>query len=381
MIIEPKIKGFICTTAHPKGCEQNVLNQIKYVKNQPKFLSKKNVLVIGCSTGYGLASRIVSAFSSVKASTIGVMFEKAGTSKKTATAGYYNTMAFEKFATNEEIYAKTINGDAFLNDTINETINLIKTDLKKIDLIVYSLAAPRRILPDLTIAKSTLKPINNVFQSKTLNLVKRKIEQIEIEPATETEIEDTIKVMGGENWFDWINSLKKANVLSNDVVTIAYSYVGPELTFPIYKNGTIGMAKNHLFETSKKIETQLGVKSLISMNKAVVTQASAAIPVVPLYLSILFKIMKEKNLHENCVEQIYRLFSKKINFETDLNGIIRLDDWELNEEVQTEVEKVWFKINNENLEQLADLDGVVHDFKNLFGFDVEGINYSENIEL
>lgn len=384
MVIEPKIRGFICTTAHPNGCFKNVENQVNFIKNQEEFSTKKNVLVVGCSTGYGLASRICCAFSKTKAATLGVMFEKPATEKRTASAGFYNTAAFEQIAKSNNIWAKTINADAFLSQTIETAINTIKSTIGKVDLVIYSLAAPRRTMPDSTIVSSTLKTVNQPYTSKTLNLKTKKIEQVTVEPATKTEIENTIKVMGGENWLDWIKALKKANAISNNALTIAYSYVGPKLTFPIYKDGTIGLAKNDLFETAKTIEQNLNIKALISVNKALVTQASSAIPIVPLYLTILYKIMKAKGCHEGCIEQMHRLFAKKINFATnaielDSKGRIRLDDLELNPEVQKEIEIAWQKINNENLNQFADLAGYSSDFEKMFGFGLESIDYSADV--
>lgn len=384
MVIEPKIRGFICTTAHPNGCFKNVENQVNFIKNQEEFSTKKNVLVVGCSTGYGLASRICCAFSKTKAATLGVMFEKPATEKRTASAGFYNTAAFEQIAKSNNIWAKTINADAFLSQTIETAINTIKSTIGKVDLVIYSLAAPRRTMPDSTIVSSTLKTVNQPYTSKTLNLKTKKIEQVTVEPATKTEIENTIKVMGGENWLDWIKALKKANAISNNALTIAYSYVGPKLTFPIYKDGTIGLAKNDLFETAKTIEQNLNIKALISVNKALVTQASSAIPIVPLYLTILYKTMKAKGCHEGCIEQMHRLFAKKINFATnaielDSKGRIRLDDLELNPEVQKEIEIAWQKINNENLNQFADLAGYSSDFEKMFGFGLESIDYSADV--
>lgn len=384
MIIEPKIRGFICTTAHPVGCLENIKKQINFIKAQPEFKTKKNVLIIGCSQGYGLSSRIACAFSKTKSSTIGVMLERLANDKKTASAGFYNTTAFEKIAKNENIYAKTINSDAFLKSTIDKTINLIKNDLKKVDLIIYSLAAPRRVMPNSKIISSVLKTIGEPFSEKTINLQNKQIEQTTINPATEQEIENTIKVMGGENWFNWIQELKKADAISNDALTISYSYIGPQLTFPIYKNGTIGKAKQNLYQTAKKIEQKLNIKALISINKALVTQASSAIPIVPLYLAILYKIMKKHNTHEGCIEQMYRLFAKKIDFKnkklhTDNNGLIRLDDYELAPNVQKEVQNAWKNINNENLNKFADLDGYFKEFENLFGFGLKNVNYNENV--
>lgn len=384
MIIEPKIRGFICTTAHPTGCFKNVENEINYIKQQKEFETKKNVLVVGCSTGYGLASRICCAFSKSKSSTIGVMLEKPATEKRTATAGFYNTAAFEKIAKSNGIWSKTINADAFSNKTIETTIDTIKSTIKKVDLIIYSLAAPRRTMPDSTIVSSTLKTVNNPYTNKTLNLRTKKIEQTTIEPATKTEIENTIKVMGGENWLEWLTALKKADAVSNDALTISYSYIGPKLTFPIYKNGTIGLAKDDLFKTAKKIKQTLNIKALISINKALVTQASSAIPIVPLYLTILYKIMKKNGCHEGCIEQMHRLFSQKINFKTntidlDEEGRIRLDDLELNPKIQEEVETAWQQINNENLTQFADLTGYLTDFEKMFGFGLNSVNYDADV--
>lgn len=384
MIIKPKIRGFICTTAHPIGCLENISRQINYIKNQPEFETKKNVLVIGCSQGYGLASRISCAFSKTKASTIGVMLERPANSKKTASSGFYNTVAFENIAKKENIYSKTLNLDAFLPQTIEKTIDLIKKDLNKIDMVIYSLAAPRRTMPDSTIVSSVLKTVDKPFSNKTIDLQNKQIEQITLNPATEQEIENTVKVMGGENWFDWLEALKKSDAISNDALTVAYSYIGPQLTFPIYKDGTIGKAKQHLHKTAKKIEQILNIKALISINKALVTQASSAIPVVPLYLAILFKIMKKHNLHEGCIEQMYRLFSQKIdiknnNLQLDENGFIRMDDFELKPQIQKEVKEAWEKINNENLNQLADLDSYFEEFEHLFGFGFKNVNYDEDV--
>ena len=358
MVITPKVRGFICTTAHPKGCRENVKNQIAYVKDKGQFRGAKNVLIIGCSTGYGLASRISLAYGA-NANTLGVMFEKESTAKRTATAGYYNTKYFEEFATKDGLYAKTINGDAFSKEVKNEVIENIKKDLGKIDLVIYSLAAPKRVDEDGKVYSSTLKTTDKDFTNKTLDLRDITIKEATVEVADKYEIESTIKVMGGEDWLLWLKALKNADVLSNDAKTIAYSYIGPELTYPIYYNGTIGMAKKHLCETCYKINNEfkdLDVKAYISVNKALVTAASAAIPIVPLYISILYKVMKESNLHEGCIEQMYRLYNDKfINSIPSVNDetLIRLDDYEMKEEIQNKVIDNYSIINTENVNKYA----------------------------
>lgn len=383
MVVKPKIRGFICTTAHPDGCAENVKRQINFIKSKPKFHCKKNILIIGCSTGYGLASRIACAFGG-DASTIGVMFERPATKKRTATSGWYNTAAFEKMATHHNIYAKTINGDAFSQDIKNKVIDIIKSDLGKVDMVIYSLAAPKRTMPDSTKVSSVLKTIGKEYTNKTIDLSSNTLEEVTIPCANEQEIEDTVKVMGGEDWKDWIIALKKANAISDDAITVAYSYVGPEITFPIYSEGTIGMAKNHLLQTANEItNTMRGIKAYISINKALVTQSSAAIPIVPLYITILYKIMKEHKLHEGCIEQMYRLFGEKfdggLNF--DEKGRIRLDDYEMKIDIQQKVLDVWKSINNDNINELADIDGYWEDFYKMFGFNFSDINYDKDVDI
>ncbi|MDE5852819.1 MAG: trans-2-enoyl-CoA reductase family protein, partial [Oscillospiraceae bacterium] len=350
MVVKPKVRGFICTTAHPKGCMAYVKKQIDYIKSKQKFNCKKKVLIIGCSTGYGLASRITCAFGG-DASTIGVMFEHPSSGKRTATAGWYNTEAFEKFAQKQGLYAKTINGDAFSSDVKQQTIDIIKSDLGKVNMVVYSLAAPRRTMSDGTTVSSVLKTIGKEYTNKTIDLKDNIVSDITISSATQQEIEDTIKVMGGEDWKDWISALKNADAIDDDAITVAYSYIGPELTFPIYAEGTIGMAKKHLLKTSDEINKEFdGIKAYISVNKALVTQSSAAIPIVPLYITILYKIMKEKNLHEGCIEQMYRLFGENLALKPNLDekGRIRLDDYELRSDVQEKVKLAWDKIKSDN---------------------------------
>ena len=343
MIVEPKVREYICTTAHPAGCEENVREQIAYVKAQGPKAGPKKVLVIGASTGYGLASRITAAFG-CQAATLGSMFERPASGKRTATAGWYNTAAFEKFATQDGLYAKSINGDAFSAEVKKQAIDTIRRDLGQVDLVVYSLAAPRRSADGVTYS-STLKTVGSPFTEKSIDLRTNEIVTKSVEPATDKEIEGTIKVMGGEDWEDWIKVLQKAGVLAENAKTVAYSYIGPELTYPIYTHGTIGQAKNHLQKTAEKMNQELnGVTAVVSVNKALVTQASSAIPIVPLYLSILYKIMKEQGSHEDCIRQMDRLFRTKLlenPMPVDQEGRIRMDDWELDEKVQAEVMKVW----------------------------------------
>lgn len=383
MIVKPKIRGFICTTAHPDGCRQIVKSQIDYVKNAGKINGPQKVLVIGASMGYGLASRISAAYG-CGASTIGVIFDKQGSDGKTASAGWYNTAAFEKFAHEDGLYAKTINGDAFSRQIKDETIALIKKDLGKVDMIVYSLAAPRRTTSDGTVYSSVLKTTGREFTNKTIDVKTGAVSDVTIAPATEQEIFATVKVMGGEDWKEWIGALKAADAIEDGAVTVAYSYIGPELTHPIYKDGSIGRAKAHLAETAKEITKSIsGVTAYVSVNKALVTQSSSAIPIVPLYISILYKTMKELNLHEGCIEQMYRMFAEKLyggSVKTDGEGLVRMDDWEMRPEVQEKVTAAWEKIGSENLAEYADLDGYRKEFNMLFGFDAEGVDYEADAD-
>ncbi len=380
MIVEPKIRGFICTTAHPVGCENAVKKQIEYVKSKSKIDGMKNVLVIGASMGYGLASRISASFSG-GASTIGIIFDKEGSETRPASAGYYNTVAFEKFAKAEGIYAKSINGDAFSDEIKAETIELIKKDLGKIDLVIYSLAAPKRKDTDGTLYSSVLKTTGDAYENKSVNLKNMEITSVKIEAGTDEEIAATVKVMGGEDWYNWIEALNSAGVLTENAKTFAYSYIGPSITHPMYLKGTIGKAKEHLAETAKKITADFSnVDGYVSVNKALVTQSSSAIPVVPLYISILYKVMKEKGNHEGCIEQMQRMFQDKIygkdGVVTDEQNLIRMDDLELSEDIQAEVLEIWNKITTENLAELSDIKGYQADFTEIFGFGVEGTDYS-----
>ncbi len=386
MIIEPRMRGFICLTAHPKGCEQNVINQINYIKSKGTVDGPKKVLVIGASTGFGLASRITSAFGA-NASTIGVYFEKEGTEGKTASPGWYNTAAFEKQAQQAGLYAKSINGDAFSNEIKQKTIDLIKADLGQVDLIIYSLASPVRVDPTTGIKhNSVLKPIGGVFSNKTVDFHTGKVSEVTIQPANEEDIANTVAVMGGDDWMMWMDALKKAGVLAPNAMTVAYSYIGPALTEAVYRKGTIGRAKDHLEATAFKITDKFkadGLKAYVSVNKALVTQASSAIPVIPLYISLLYKIMKKEGIHEGCIEQIQRLYKDRLYtgkaIPTDDKGRIRIDDWEMRKDVQDKVAELWDQATTENLAALGDLEGYRTDFYNLFGFKVDGIDYTKEV--
>ncbi len=382
MIIEPRMRGFICLTAHPKGCEQNVKNQIEYVQSKGAIHGAKKVLVIGASTGFGLASRISSAFGS-GAATLGVFFEKEPSEGKTASPGWYNSAAFEVEATKAGLYAKSINGDAFSNEVKNQAIELIKADLSQVDLVIYSLASPVRQHPTSGVLhRSTLKPIGGTFTNKTVDFHTGNVTQVSIEAANQEDIDNTVVVMGGEDWSMWMNALKNAGVLASGATTIAYSYIGPEVTEAVYRKGTIGRAKDHLEATAFEITKQLSAingKAYVSVNKALVTQASSAIPVIPLYISLLYKIMKAEGIHEGCIEQIQRLYQQRLftgnAVPTDEQGRIRIDDWEMRSDVQERIAKLWVESTTESLLELGDLAGYKQDFLNLFGFGFEGVDY------
>jgi enoyl-[acyl-carrier protein] reductase / trans-2-enoyl-CoA reductase (NAD+) len=382
MIISPKIRGFICTTAHPDGCAAHVQEQIAYVQSKPALPNApKKVLVVGASTGYGLASRIVPAFAG-GAATIGVFFEKEGVANKTASAGWYNSAAFEEAAAKAGLYAKSFNGDAFSNEMKAQVIEAIKADLGQVDMVIYSLASPRRTDPNTgEVYKSVLKPTGETYTNKNLNTDKKEIDTVTIEPANEDEIAQTVKVMGGEDWKMWIDALSAAGVLAPGFKTVAYSYIGPEITWAIYTDGTIGRAKLHLEETAKEMNRAFGEgTALVSVNKALVTQASSAIPVVPLYISMLYKIMKAKGTHEGCIEQIHRLFADHYcaasGPQLDEKGRIRIDDWEMRADVQAEIDKVWGTVTTETLDDVADFEGYQQEFYRLFGFGLEGVDYA-----
>ncbi|MFD1163036.1 enoyl-ACP reductase FabV [Hwangdonia seohaensis] len=385
MIIEPKTRGFICLTSHPTGCEQNVLNQIEYVKERPVKNGPKKVLVIGASTGFGLASRITAAYGS-NAATIGAFFEKPPSEGRPASPGWYNSAAFEAQAHKDGLYAKSINGDAFSNEIKAQTIDLIKSDLGEIDLLVYSLASPVRTHPDTGERfKSVLKPIGQTFTDNTVDFHTGEVKEISIEPGTEEDIKNTVAVMGGEDWQMWIDALKSAGVLSEDFKTVAYSYIGPSLTEAVYRKGTIGRAKDHLEATAFKITDALKAingQAYVSVNKALVTQASSAIPVIPLYISLLYKVMKEEGIHEGCIEQIERLFNARLyaeNLELDEAGRIRIDDWEMRDDIQAKVLELWKQATTETLPNIGDLKGYETDFYNLFGFKVDGVDYDKDV--
>jgi len=386
MIIAPRTRGFICLTSHPKGCEQNVLNQINYIKSKEMPDVPKKVLVIGASTGFGLASRITSAYGS-NASTIGLFFEKPPRAGKPASPGWYNSAAFEKQAHKDGLYAKSINGDAFSNEIKEQTLQLIKEDFGQIDLLIYSLASPVRTHPITGVKhKSILKPIGQSYSNKTVDFHTGIVKEITIEPCTEDEIANTVAVMGGEDWEMWIDALKKENLLAKNFKTVAYSYIGPTLTKAVYRNGTIGQAKDHLEATAFTLTDKLkdiDGNAYVSVNKALVTQASSAIPVIPLYISLLYKVMKEKNIHEGCIEQIQRLFSERLFLDQipmDENGRIRVDDLEMRSDVQQKILELWPQVSTESLPEIGDLQGYSNDFFNLFGFKVDGVDYDADVD-
>jgi enoyl-[acyl-carrier protein] reductase/trans-2-enoyl-CoA reductase (NAD+) len=388
MIVSPKIRGFICTTAHPEGCAKHVEEQIAVVKKRGLISNgPKKVLVIGSSTGYGLSSRIAAAFGA-NAATIGVFFERPGSEDKTATAGWYNTVAFERQAHEAGLYARSFNGDAFSDEVKQEVIAAVKEDLGQVDLVIYSLASPRRTDPKTgQVYKSVLKPIGEVFTNKTLNTGTGSVDEVTIEPAEGDDIEQTVKVMGGEDWEMWMDALLAAGVLSEEVQTVSYSYIGPEVTWPIYKNGTIGKAKEDLETVQRSLDSKLAKisgKAWVSVNKALVTQASSAIPVVPLYISLLYKAMKAAGNHEDTIEQMDRLLRERLyngHPQPDEAGRIRLDDWEMSPQIQELVGKHWTEVNTENLNQLADFEGYQSSFLRLFGFGLAGVDYSAESDI
>ncbi|KXU36487.1 trans-2-enoyl-CoA reductase [Cephaloticoccus primus] len=388
MIIKPKVRGFVCVTAHPDGCAAHVQEWIDYVKAQPAIEGgPKKVLVIGSSTGYGLASRLALAFGA-RASTLGVFFERPSEEGRPATPGWYNTIALTKAARAEGLYARNIMGDAFSDEIKAQTIEAIKADLGQVDLVVYSLASPRRVHPKTgTVHKSCLKPIGAPYTNKTVDTDKGLVSTITIEPASAEEVAETVAVMGGEDWEMWIDALAAAGVLAPGAQSLAYSYIGPEVTWPIYQNGTIGMAKNDLSRAAKAIDAKLGAsggRAFISVNKALVTQASSAIPVVPLYISLLYKVMKAAGLHEGCIEQMHRLFATQVyngnSPRFDEAGRVRIDDWEMRPEIQAAVARLWPTITTENLEAETDIAGYRAEFLKLFGFGLPGVDYEAPAE-
>ncbi|MCV9920959.1 MULTISPECIES: enoyl-ACP reductase FabV [Pseudomonas] len=386
-IIHPKVRGFICTTTHPKGCELNVRDQIEATRKLGvREDGPKKVLVIGASSGYGLAARITAAFG-FKADTLGVFFEKPGTETKPGTAGWYNAAAFDKFAKAEGLYSKSINGDAFSDEARAKVIELIKNEMGgKVDLVIYSLASPVRKLPQTgELVRSALKPIGEPYKSTAIDTNKDTIIEASIEPATEQEIADTVTVMGGQDWQLWIDALSQADVLTDDARTVAFSYIGTEITWPIYWHGALGKAKQDLDETAKRLNKQVGGGANVAVLKSVVTQASSAIPVMPLYLSMVFKIMKEKNVHEGTQDQLDRMFRDRMYradgqpAELDSEGRLRLDDWELRDDVQDACKALWPQVSTENLFELTDYAGYKKQFLNLFGFERQDVDYDQDV--
>ncbi len=389
MIVAPKIRGFICTTAHPTGCAKHIADQIAVVKSRgPIANGPKKVLVVGSSTGYGLSSRIAAAFGS-GAATMGVFFEKPGEAERCGTAGWYNSAAFENEAKAAGLYARSFNGDAFSDAMKTTVIEAIKADLGQVDCVIYSLASPRRTHPKTgEVFKSVLKPIGSAsYTNKNLNTGNGVVNEVTIDPANEDEIAQTVAVMGGEDWEMWIDALQSAGVLAEGVQTVAYSYIGPEVTWPIYKNGTIGRAKEDLERVQRVLDGKLASlkgKAWVSVNKALVTQASSAIPVVPLYISLLYKAMKAEGTHEDCIEQMDRLFRERLyngNPQPDEAGRIRVDDWEMKPALQELVGKRWAEVNTENFAELGDFEGYQTSFLRLFGFGLEGVDYNAEVDV
>lgn len=386
MVIQPKIRGFICTNAHPVGCAENVRQQISYVKQLgPVADGPKNVLVIGSSTGYGLASRITAAFGS-GASTLGIFFEKAPTESKTGSAGWYNTAAFEQAAKAEGLWNKHLNGDAFTDELKAEAINLIRSEMGKIDLVVYSLAAPRRKDPvSGEVYSSVLKPIGQAYTAKNLNTTKREIEEVSVEPANDDEIFNTVKVMGGEDWERWLDQLHAAGVLAENCQTVAYTYIGKKLTWPIYGKATIGRAKEDLDRAAGAIRSKLSdvkAKAYVASLKALVTQASSAIPIMPLYISLLYRVMKQQGSHEGCIEQINGLFRQGLYSNTpilDDAGRLRMDGKELADDVQDKVAALWDQVTTDTIDSLTDYHGYHTEFLHLFGFGFDGVDYDADV--
>lgn len=385
MIIKPRVRGFMCITTHPAGCDANVKKQIDYVKSQSAVESPKRVLVIGSSTGYGLAARITAAFGG-GASTLGIFFEKEGTEKKPGTAGWYNSAAFHKYAEQEGLYAKSINGDAFSDELKQKTIDTIKEDFGQVDLVIYSLAAPRRQHPKTgEVFNSTLKPVGKDITLRGINTDKEVIQEFSLEAANDEEIANTVAVMGGEDWQMWIDALDEAGVLAEGAKTTAFTYIGEKVTWDLYWDGTIGQAKKDLDKRVLDIREKMAARggdARVSVLKAVVTQASSAIPIMPLYLALLFREMKKDGSHEGCIEQLYRLFSECLYSDSprlDDEGRLRVDELELRPEIQQAVADSWAKITDDNLQELTDFAGYKEEFMHLFGFQVEGVDYDADV--
>ncbi|MFH0754877.1 MAG: enoyl-ACP reductase FabV [Candidatus Omnitrophota bacterium] len=392
MIVQPKIRGFICTTAHPLGCARHVQEQIDYVtRNGIVVGGPRKVLVIGSSAGFGMASRIVAAFGS-GAGTLGVYFERPSDGKRTATAGWYNTAAFEKAARAKGLYASSINGDAFSDEIKQQVVAALKKDLGQVDMVVYSLASPRRTHPKTgETFKSTLKPTKGAYTNKSMDFEKSEIIQVTLEQASEDEVHQTVQVMGGEDWQMWIELLMKENLLAPGCLTVAYSYIGPEVTQPIYRQGTIGAAKDHLEATAHQLDKymeQIGGRAMVSVNKALVTQASSAIPFISLYIVLLMKDMKAKGIHEGCIEQMDRLFRERLfngfklkDIPVDEKGRVRVDDLEVREDVQASVSEVWKDVSTENVLANGDVEGYNKEFLKLFGFGYADVDYEADVDI
>jgi enoyl-[acyl-carrier protein] reductase/trans-2-enoyl-CoA reductase (NAD+) len=386
MIIKPRTRGFICTTAHPVGCAAQVQAQIDYVKSKPAVQGPKNVLVIGASTGYGLAARITAAFGA-GANTVGVYRPSSGSEKRTASAGWYNSAAFEQAAEAAGLKSFSVTGDAFSTETKEKTVELIRSELGQVDLVVYSVASARRTDPVTgEVYNSTLKPLGKPYTNRTVNFHTGEISEVTIEPATEEEVRGTVAVMGGDDWQLWIDALEQGGVLADGAATISFSYIGSDITQAVYREGSIGKAKDHLEATALKLNDQLAAKNgraYVVVSKGLVTQSSSAIPVVPLYISALYKVMKEKGIHEGCIEQTYRLFTDRLytGGETPVDevGRIRIDDWELREDVQAEVADIWNSITSDNIYDLTDLHGYRREFFQLFGFETDGVDYEADV--
>ena len=392
MIIQPKIRGFICTTAHPVGCAAHVAEQIEYIRSQdPITGGPQKVLVIGASTGYGLASRITAAFG-CGAATMGVFFEKPSEEPRTATPGWYNSAAFTSQAKRVGLYSRSFNGDAFSDQMRQDVCQAIKEDWGDLDCVIYSLASPRRVDPKTgTIYKSVIKPRGSSYKNKTIDFENTQVAPILLEAASDQDIAETVKVMGGEDWQLWIEALSAENLLAPKAVTVAYSYIGPEVTRPVYRNGTLGAAKDHLEATAQRLDQIMRKRqgrALVSVNKALVTQSSSAIPFIPLYFVILMKVMKQKGLNEYCIHQMYRLFAERLyngrplsKIPVDDRGRVRIDDWEMRSDVQEEVRHLWEQVDSGNLPKIADIQGYNDDFLKLFGFGFNGVDYEADVPI
>ncbi|QUL57625.1 trans-2-enoyl-CoA reductase family protein [Paenibacillus tritici] len=386
MIIKPRTRGFICTTAHPAGCAHQVQQQVNYVQGQGQFTGPRKVLVIGASTGYGLAARVAAAFGA-GAATVGVYRPSTASETRTASAGWYNSAAFEEMAYTSGLRSYSVCGDAFTAETKERTVELIRRELGQVDLVIYSVASARRTDPQTgAVHQSVLKPLGGTYTNTTVNFHTGELSTVQIEPATEAEMNDTVHVMGGEDWRLWIEALRDSGVLAADAVTLAFSYIGPELTQAVYRDGTIGRAKDHLEATALQLNEQLapaGGRAYVAVSKGLVTQSSSAIPVVPLYISVLYKVMKDQGLHEGCIEQAYRLYTDFLynpeGTPVDEQGRIRIDDREMSHAVQKEVDRIWPMLTTENVYQYSDLTGYRREFFQLFGFETSGVDYEADI--